>query len=405
MAGQLRNVRCKSPRPIEPQFHAPARYLQHAYRWGPSATPTPPPVAVHIDPTPPSSMPQAPAEPSHAAPSVRSAVPAFIVMLFGLATLAWGGIRLLDTEAKSALRVRTSLAASIPDDWAVPAPPKPPRVIQLQHEGYLPLRGGVLIAPDSFKPDSPDYDLVVHFHGNVSIVRKSMEYAGINAALAVINLGERSKVYRTAYETPGTFAALLAQIHQAVERRGLAQPKLRRIALTAWSGGYTAIESTLRTQAARSPMPLDAILVFDGLHCGFTRNAKRELRSDNIRGFIDAAHAAARGDLLLSLTHTQIDPITYGSTKRTAEYLLHAVGANVTRQVMLPLPQHVTLPKLQGVARTLRERRMIPVSDTQIGGLRVQGFHGNEREDHAAHLLQMAATALPLLAARWRNDH
>jgi hypothetical protein len=276
-------------------------------------------------------------------------------------------------------------------------------VIELQHEGYLPLRGGVLIAPNSFKPRTSDYDLVIHFHGNVSIVRKSLEHAGINAALAVINLGERSKVYRTAYEIPGAFEALVAQIQQAVQRRGLPSPRLRRVALTAWSGGYTAIESALRTHAARADFPLDAIFVLDGLHCGFRFGDKKQLRLENIRGFIQAAQTAAQGDLLLSLTHTQIDPVTYGSTKRTAEHLLSAVGASVHRPAILEIPAHVTLPNLQGVARRLREHRMEPASDTVIGDFRVRGFRGNTKEDHAAHLLQMAATALPDLAEHWRR--
>ncbi len=410
MVDPIRNVRCKNPRAVEALFHAPAQYLQHAYRWGPSVTPTPAPVTVQVrdafdapleEPATSENQPEAALEVPMR--PITGALCLLMVIVLSLGTVAWGGMPLFGLNASVAVQAGHTLTASIPNDLATLVPPAPPPVIELQHEGYLPLRGGVLIAPNTFKPRTSDYDLVIHFHGNVSIVRQSIEHAGINAALAVINLGERSKVYRTAYEIPGAFEALVTQIRQAVQRRGLPDPRLRRVALTAWSGGYTAIESALRTHASRADFPLDAIFVLDGLHCGFSFFDKTQLRVDNIRGFIQAAHAAAQGDFLLSLTHTQIDPITYGSTKRTAEHLLRTVGASVHRPAILEIPAHVTLPDLQGVARRLRERRMEPASDTEVGDFRVRGFRGNTKEDHAAHLLQMAATALPDLAERWRQ--
>jgi hypothetical protein len=63
---------------------------------------------------------------------------------------------------------------------------------------------------------------------------------------------------------------------------------------------------------------------------------------------------------------------------------------------MLPLPPHLELETSRN-----RHERMVPTADTRVGMLRIQGFQGNTKEHHAAHLIQMAAVALPDLRDRW----
>ena len=46
---------------------------------------------------------------------------------------------------------------------------------------------------------------------------------------------------------------------------------------------------------------------------------------------------------------------------------------------------------------------MEPVSEATVGTFHVRGYRGNTPEHHMAHLLQMSATVLPELVARWQT--
>jgi hypothetical protein len=261
----------------------------------------------------------------------------------------------------------------------------------------------VLVTPKTFTIKEGDYDLIIHFHGNRHIVQESVEHAGIDAALAIINVGIRSAPYRNHYQSPESFDGLLAQIDQGLRRRGVHHPKLRRLALTSWSAGYGAIESIL--QVRHSPPPetdqLDAIIALDGVHAGFVDGDHDRLSERTISAFLNAARAAAQGALLVSLTHSEIDPIEYASTKRTQEYILGAVGGHPNRGPVLPMPPYLQLESARGAVPQGKEKHMVPLSDTRVGLFRVQGFEGITAEHHSAHLTQMAAVALPDLAKRW----
>ena len=55
----------------------------------------------------------------------------------------------------------------------------------------------------------------------------------------------RSVPYREVYQETGRFERLLAQIQAGLIQRGYRDIELRRLALSAWSGGYGAVESIL----------------------------------------------------------------------------------------------------------------------------------------------------------------
>jgi hypothetical protein len=152
------------------------------------------------------------------------------------------------------------------DDPIGPAKERPSW--HIRHEGHFPIKGGVLHAPSSFVPEADgSYDLIVHFHGNTWAVRESVEQANINAMVAIVNLGIGSAVYREAYEATGTWERLLAQIDRGVKNRGVPHPKLRRVALSAWSAGYGAVGSILTFRTGADP--IDAVLMADGIHASW----------------------------------------------------------------------------------------------------------------------------------------
>ncbi len=66
-------------------------------------------------------------------------------------------------------------------------------------------------------------------------------------------------------------------------------------------------------------------------------------------------------------------------------------------------PEHLQLRAAEGAVSRALEKRMEPVSEATVGTFHVRGYRGNTPEHHMAHLLQMGATVLPELVARWQS--
>lgn len=306
-------------------------------------------------------------------------------------------LALAERSARAGAATEALVAPQVFARWQGSPPPRP----KIRHEGYASLRGGVLFTPDTFNPAGSSYDLLLHFHGSTQLVRESAEVAGLNAAVAVINLGISSGAYEESYAAPGVYEALLADIDRGLERRGLPRPRLRRVALSAWSAGYGAVAKILELR--RGVDPLDAVLITDGIHCGFMPQRPSGLNELQLESFARAARLAASGRLLFTITHSEIDPVTYASTSATANYLLEAAaGGPVERVIALDAPPHLRLRAAEGAVSRRLEKQMIPTTEASVGDLHVRGFEGNTAEHHMAHLLQMAATVLPELVDRWR---
>ncbi len=458
MSSLPQNVRTRSPRPLASSGAASDRGIDHANRWGltsstiapdrltgdydceePSATPPPVAVAVNAAPAeavlseiPGSVAPLATEAPLGEVLRHRSSALAALITV-ALVALGWTAWRrapesanataaaradaalLGDADAAAAPALRSGLrsdsAAEAGADTAVapqPADASPasplPAAPGVDHSGHVPIDGGVLVFPESFRATGDTFDLVIHFHGDVGIVKESVEHAGIDAALAIVNFGIRSVPYRQAYQAAGRFELLLAQIRSGVERRGMRNAKLGRMALTAWSGGYGGIESILEHRRAPHAEvdPLDAILILDGVHASFIDGDPRRISELSVLPYLRATRAAAEDKLLFTMTHSEIDPKLYASTKRSAELLLSSLGTKPIRNVILPKPEHLTL---EAASRSIgRATELEPVSDTRVGSFRVQGFRGITPDDHASHLIQMASIALPELRERWDGD-
>jgi hypothetical protein len=266
--------------------------------------------------------------------------------------------------------------------------------------GHASISGGIVVFPSTFRPDADgSYDLLIHFHGNTSVVRESAEVAGLNAAVAIVNLGIGSLPYEEHYMMPGSYEALLGAIDRRIAQRGVEDSKLRRVALSAWSAGYGAISTILQVRKGKDD--LDAILMLDGIHCGWEDG---KLNARQMRPFALAAERAAKGDLLFSITHSEIDPRSYASTGATADYLLDVVGA--ARKPLDPVanaPIYLSLESMKGAVAHKLEKSMTPTTEGQVGGLHVVGFRGETKEHHMAHLFQMGATLLPELVSRWQT--
>ncbi|MBI5532272.1 MAG: hypothetical protein HY898_06140 [Deltaproteobacteria bacterium] len=289
-------------------------------------------------------------------------------------------------------------SASAPAEVAS-APAGPAADEKLRRERPSGIKGGVLLIPSTFSSANGEYDLVLHFHGDVKIVLESVEAAKVNAVLGVINLGVGSGYYESAYTLPGTYEALLAQVQQVVEDRGLKGARLRRVALMSWSAGYGAISTILQVRQKKDP--LDALLMADGLHCGRLPERPKEINFRQMAPFVEAAKAAANGKLLFSITHSDIDPKSYVPTAEAASYLLEAVKESGVKNVDLVAPERLKLKAAAFAVEPKLVKYLEPKRDVMVGSFHVRGFTGETTEDHVAHLTQMGATFLPELASRW----
>ena len=276
---------------------------------------------------------------------------------------------------------------------------EPDRLPQIRRSGHVSVPGGILVLPSAFRPAADgSFDLLIHFHGNTAVVRESADVAGLNAAVVIINLGIGSAPYEEYYAVPGTYEELLETARAGVARRGVTQAKVRRVALSGWSAGYGAISTIL--QVRKKTEQLDAVLMFDGIHCGWENGA---LNARQMKPFAELAAQAASGEIYFGLTHSAIDPRTYASTSATSDYLLAKVGARREARSEADTPDYLELESMKGAVSKKLEKRLLPTGEARVGQLHVLGYQGETKEDHMAHLFQMGATLLPELVARWRD--
>lgn len=334
------------------------------------------------------------------------------------ATIVVGGLALAMAGALTAAKVAPAAdrAKPVPSTSALPVvsataaaevtpssqiaaskPPPPARADEkLDRKGHTAFAGGYLAITPDFTSADGTYDLVIHFHGNTELVEQSLAYAKIGAVFVPQNLGLGSGVYETKLAQKGAFADLLSRADAAMTKRGLANAKLGRVALVAWSAGYGAVLRILEQPELAERV--DAVILLDCLHIGRTLGERRPALAQ-IAPWERFALAAAHGRKLFTITHSEITPDRFVGARETTDILLRRVG--VLRHAA---GEEATIPDIPAVEGVLPKRLRLPLSPLTLadrGKLFVRGYAGNEPEHHIYHLMQMATIALPDLAAWW----
>jgi hypothetical protein len=266
----------------------------------------------------------------------------------------------------------------------------------LDREGRSPILGGLLSIPPSFESEDGAYDLVIHFHGNADAVEESFRLARLDAVVVILNLGNGSGVYEDRFATPASLDDVLARVQSAMEKRGLRDAHRRRLALSAWSAGYGAIVRLCDHPSVLEQV--DAVLLADGIHVGYMPGGT-ELDQARLAPWEAIAREAVAGHKLLSITHSDIRPMTYAGTHETTDAVLAAV--HVARHEGGEAPEMPKLASIDGVVAKSKLRGLEPESEAREGGLIVRGFTGVEPEDHMAQLFGISATTLHDLAEWW----
>lgn len=268
--------------------------------------------------------------------------------------------------------------------------------LTMKREGRTTVYGGLLSIPPGFRSADGGYDLVLHFHGNTDAVEESVARTHLNAVLVTSNYGIGSGAYEDRFQNPAVLDAVLARTNAALAERGLKNPHLRRLALSAWSAGYGAVVRIVERPELLAKV--DAVLLSDGIHAGFLLD-NRTIDPNRMAAYAGIAEEAVAGRKLLSITHTEIDPVTYASTHATTDALLAMVG--VEREPGGEPIGKPDLRSLKGVVADKTLRTMEPLSHAERGSLIVRGYGGQQPEDHMMQLFAIAETTLHDLAQRW----
>lgn len=277
-------------------------------------------------------------------------------------------------QLTSALRKRGYHECN-PHDPIGLGPYDPYRNVRVRGRMLVPQKGG-------YTPDM-GFDVLIHFHGHEP-VRKTLVQVARGITFVGIDLGIASGPYMKAFQTPGTFQVLKDSIEQGLrEKTGDDRAHIRNLGLSAWSAGYGAVNEILKA----SDHGVDTVVLLDGLHAGFDPAYagpanRRPLSPANIAPVLDFAEQAKRGEKLFVFTHSQVDPVTYPSTKKTADLLLEQLGLN--RQ---PAPKSPGPFPLTGRA--------------EQSGFHVWSYTGGDTKAHCRHIRLIGPIVRDLIEPRW----
>ncbi len=318
-----------------------------------------------------------------------------LLVLSGSCTADEGSVAALSKAAFAGLDPLASVVEA-------PKPTAPRADAGLDRSGVSKVRSSVtehfLFVPSSFSSSDGACDLLLVFHAHRPVLRESVELAGLNAIVVSTNWGQGAGPYERVFASAEAFDELLKNIPAVLARRGLDNPRIRRIAMLSWSAGYGAVRGIL--SHPESAARIDSALVLDGIHAHLFPNSNKidEAEVDAYEGF---ARRAADGDALFVVTHNHIVPEggKLASVTRTTQLVLDRLG--MTR---VPTAGSVLAPRLTANEKVYSGRHSFDMqleSVSERGGFVVRAFSGRDPNDHVSHLMCMVPLALAPLVARW----
>lgn len=247
-------------------------------------------------------------------------------------------------------------------------------------------RGAELYLPPWFALKSGQYDLVVHFHGENRWQVANVERSKLNAAIVSVNVGGLgTEHYSNAFKSPDAFDRLLAEVQAELVKSTHAEaggqpPRLKRLALSAWSAGFSSISRVMTEAMAQR---IDAVILADGFFTSFSNTKKRTVNAQGLEKWRKFADGARKDDKLFAITHTTIPTGSYPSVQECVAKLLEMMD----------------LTKTEAVATGPRDMRQFYTVDE--GSFHIRGFEGTQASDHVKQLHAMGETMYPYLKARW----
>jgi hypothetical protein len=243
--------------------------------------------------------------------------------------------------------------------------------------------GVSVLLPSACLPGDGSYDVVIHFHGALNVMKAALSKSELNVALLVVTVGEISGDYADRYAPQGTLEWLLGRVERVVNTQcPLPNRRVRRLGLSAWSAGFAAVGSLLRHPGVFART--DAVLLADGLHAPLLSRSPRTLPPDSLATFIAFAELAVAGKKLFAITHSAVRTDTYASTTESADFLLSHLGLSRTRTERPgPLPG------------------MVLETSVERGGFSLESYPGGDERAHSQHLWALGDTLFRRLRIHW----
>jgi hypothetical protein len=206
-------------------------------------------------------------------------------------------------------------------------------------------------------------DVLIHFHGMVSVVADNFTQSKVSGALIVINFNGLSAAYSKPFQnSPALFNSVL---DRAFKQLG---PKTTwgRISVSSFSAGYGAVREILKTPGSFDR--IDALIASDSMYASLEEeNEPRRPIKAHMLDYVRFAKLASKGKKTFIITHSNQET-PYASTTETANYMLEALSIH-----RLP-----TSPR-DAEALTL-------TSKAATGKFTVLGYDGITGQDHLQHL-------------------
>lgn len=237
----------------------------------------------------------------------------------------------------------------------------------------IPVPGGMLYLPASAPVQDPArLDLLVHFHGHPPLMASNFIRSGLEGALVVLNERGLSSAYARPYRDPIAFESLLALVRtQAGARRGTSVRE-GRLVVSSFSAGYGAVRELLKQPVVHQ---ITDLILADSLYAGHVVAGDGSRVPDPVQmaGFEQWAVRAARGEVGMVVTYSDLATSGYASTGETAGRLLAAAGL-----------QPVEAPDLGPDGRWC-------LATADRGRLHVRRMLGDTADAHMEHLRRIAA--------------
>jgi hypothetical protein len=265
---------------------------------------------------------------------------------------------------------------------AAPAVPEPATTRPTTRPDNDTDRLGRVYVPTTFQLHDGKVDLVVHFHGDFNIVRGAAEQARISAAVVGVSRHGLSSVYEKPFSDPELFGQVIENAVATLR----ADPKigpdvtLGRVYVSSFSAGFGAVRAILKVP--RYFEMIDGIILADSLYAGYAEPiGNRQVDPEDLADFRRFAAEAAAGRKLLILTHCDLQPDGYASTRETADDVIRSLGGQ-----RRDAPPSVGPDSMHLTSRFDR------------GGFHVRGYAGTDGQDHGDHLRNLWAwyTLLPV---------
>lgn len=240
---------------------------------------------------------------------------------------------------------------------------------------WVPVAQGHFSAPRTLKlSPSGHFDLIIHLNGDEP-VRKQLVKSGEPFVLFTLTL-DPSRGYAPLFTGTQLYQAISSGVEQGVSKQLGTPARVGHVAMSAWSAGFVGIAAALAQPTGND---LDAVILIDGLHAPRGDSAAFNAQ---LKPFVDYAARATRGERLMFITHSSIDPPGFASTTESAHHLIATLGGK-------PLAVHREDPwGLELVEYFSR------------GELQVRGYAGNDKADHCAQLVTLR-DAFAALGQRW----